>query len=93
MPPPDGAVVRGAADPFRATGGLVVRTGNLAPDGALIKIAGLTRLAIEGTGGSPAAPAACASATSRPRPPTVGRSLWSTTATSSGSTPLLAPWS
>jgi dihydroxy-acid dehydratase len=46
--PPDGAVVRGAADPFRATGGLVVLAGNLAPDGALIKIAGLTRLTIEG---------------------------------------------
>lgn len=45
---PDGNIVRSHTDPFRATGGLVVLRGNLAPDGAVIKIAGLSTLSLEG---------------------------------------------
>ena len=45
---PDGTIVRSHLEPFRETGGLVVLCGNLAPDGAVIKIAGLTTLALEG---------------------------------------------
>jgi len=47
-PLPDGAVIRSPADPISLTGGLVVLKGNLAPDGALIKIAGLRSLVHEG---------------------------------------------
>jgi dihydroxy-acid dehydratase len=42
----DGSVVR--KEPIMKTGGLVVLKGNLAPDGALIKVAGLKSLAFEG---------------------------------------------
>ncbi|HEX5613270.1 MAG TPA: dihydroxy-acid dehydratase, partial [Burkholderiales bacterium] len=42
----DDRVVR--KDPLLATGGLVVLKGNLAPDGALIKVAGLKSLVFEG---------------------------------------------
>ncbi len=45
---PDGEVVRPTAQPLQATGGLVVLRGNLAPDGALIKVAGLKTLLFEG---------------------------------------------
>ena len=45
-PGPDGAVVR--KEPISQTGGLVVLKGNLAPDGALIKVAGLKSLVFEG---------------------------------------------
>jgi dihydroxy-acid dehydratase len=45
---PDGEIVRPALRPLNATGGLVVLRGNLAPDGALIKIAGLKSLAFQG---------------------------------------------
>ncbi|HEX4926651.1 MAG TPA: dihydroxy-acid dehydratase [Burkholderiales bacterium] len=45
-PGPDGGVVR--KDPIQETGGLVVLKGNLAPDGALIKVAGLKVLTFEG---------------------------------------------
>jgi len=45
---PDGEIVRPAARPLKATGGLLVLRGNLAPDGALIKIAGLNSLLFEG---------------------------------------------
>ncbi len=45
---PDGEIVRPASQPLQATGGLVVLRGNLAPDGALIKIAGLKSLAFDG---------------------------------------------
>ena len=48
LPLPDGDVVRTPADPISPTGGVVVLKGNLAPDGALIKIAGLNSLAHEG---------------------------------------------
>jgi dihydroxy-acid dehydratase len=45
-PGADGSVVRN--EPIMATGGLVVLKGNLAPDGALIKVAGLRSLQFEG---------------------------------------------
>ena len=41
---PDGEVVRGCASPIAASGGVTVLKGNLAPDGALLKTAGLKRL-------------------------------------------------
>ena len=48
-PAPDGEVVRAPASRrCIATGGVVVLKGNLAPDGALIKIAGLKSLVFEG---------------------------------------------
>lgn len=47
-PDPDGNIVRPHTEPFRDSGGLVVLRGNLAPDGAIVKIAGLTTLALEG---------------------------------------------
>lgn len=45
---PDGDIVHPYTDPIRPTGGLVVLKGNLAPDGALIKIAGLRNLVFTG---------------------------------------------
>jgi dihydroxy-acid dehydratase len=45
---PDGEVVRPASRPLQPTGGLAVLHGNLAPDGALIKTAGLKTLVFEG---------------------------------------------
>jgi dihydroxy-acid dehydratase len=45
---PDGEVVRPASQPLSATGGVVVLRGSLAPDGALIKVAGLGTLRFEG---------------------------------------------
>ena len=45
-PGADGEVVR--KEPIMETGGLVVLKGNLAPDGALLKVAGLKSLAFEG---------------------------------------------
>jgi dihydroxy-acid dehydratase len=47
-PVPDGEIVRRADAPLMAGGGVVVLRGNLAPDGALIKVAGLRSLAFEG---------------------------------------------
>jgi len=47
-PAPDGKVVRAASRPIHPSGGVVVLKGNLCPDGALIKIAGLRSLAFEG---------------------------------------------
>jgi dihydroxy-acid dehydratase len=41
--PPDGAVVRDRAQALAPDGGVVVLTGSLAPDGALVKVAGLKR--------------------------------------------------
>jgi dihydroxy-acid dehydratase len=41
---PDGEVVRGCASPIASTGGVAVLKGNLAPDGALLKTAGLKKL-------------------------------------------------
>ncbi|HVQ76954.1 MAG TPA: dihydroxy-acid dehydratase [Candidatus Binatia bacterium] len=48
VPAPDGAVVRSCASPIHPTGGVVVLKGNLCPDGALIKIAGLKSLVFAG---------------------------------------------
>ena len=45
-PGADGEVVR--KEPIMATGGIVVLKGNLAPDGALLKVAGLKKLKFEG---------------------------------------------
>jgi dihydroxy-acid dehydratase len=47
-PPVDGAVVRSTAQALSATGGVVVLKGNLCPDGALLKVAGLKSLRFEG---------------------------------------------
>ena len=47
-PAPDGEVLRAASDPIQPSGGLVVLKGNLCPDGALLKVAGLKRLVFEG---------------------------------------------
>jgi len=41
-PPPDGGVVRALADPLRANGGLAILRGSLAPDGAVVKLAGVS---------------------------------------------------
>jgi dihydroxy-acid dehydratase len=45
-PGADGRVI--PAEPISPTGGIVVLKGNLAPDGALLKVAGLKRLRFEG---------------------------------------------
>jgi dihydroxy-acid dehydratase len=45
---PDGDVVRCAAEALSASGGVVVLKGNLAPEGALIKVAGLKSAVFEG---------------------------------------------
>ena len=45
---PDGEVVRAAANPISPTGGVVVLKGSLCPEGALLKVAGLTSLIFEG---------------------------------------------
>jgi dihydroxy-acid dehydratase len=47
-PDPDGEVIRAPDNAISPTGGVVVLKGNLAPDGALIKIAGLSSLMHEG---------------------------------------------
>ncbi|MEI6384874.1 MAG: dihydroxy-acid dehydratase [Betaproteobacteria bacterium] len=49
MPAPDGAVVKSISKALSNSGGLVVLKGNLAPDGALIKVAGLQQRVFEGT--------------------------------------------
>jgi dihydroxy-acid dehydratase len=45
---PEGRVVRSAREPITPTGGVVVLKGNLCPDGALLKVAGLRQLVFEG---------------------------------------------
>jgi dihydroxy-acid dehydratase len=45
---PDGDVLRSCAQPFSATGGVRVLKGNLAPQGALLKTAGLKSLQFSG---------------------------------------------
>jgi dihydroxy-acid dehydratase len=47
-PAPDGDVVRASSKPISPTGGVVVLKGNLCPDGALLKVAGLKQLVFEG---------------------------------------------
>jgi dihydroxy-acid dehydratase len=45
---PDGEVIFSAIKPIMPDGGVAVLKGNLAPDGAVIKVAGLKRLVFEG---------------------------------------------
>ncbi len=45
---PDGSVVHSGDDPISADGGVVVLKGNLCPDGALLKVAGLKSLSFKG---------------------------------------------
>src|SRR6185437_4812656 len=47
-PPPDGTVVRRLEDALLPTGGVAVLTGNLCPEGALLKVAGLRNPVFEG---------------------------------------------
>jgi dihydroxy-acid dehydratase len=47
-PGADGRIVRSCDAPLHPSGGLVVLKGNLCPDGALLKIAGLTSLTFDG---------------------------------------------
>jgi dihydroxy-acid dehydratase len=41
VPDPDGTVVHPLSDPIHASGGLVILRGSLAPDGAVVKVAGI----------------------------------------------------
>ncbi|MFW6010005.1 MAG: dihydroxy-acid dehydratase [Actinomycetota bacterium] len=43
VPPPDGEVVHPLSDPVHRDGGLAILRGSLAPDGAVVKVAGLTK--------------------------------------------------
>ena len=47
-PRPDGEVVRGVKDPLHSQGGTVVLRGSLAPEGAVVKVAGITFDSFEG---------------------------------------------
>ncbi|WP_458096789.1 dihydroxy-acid dehydratase [Roseomonas sp. WA12] len=47
--PKDQDVIRPVSDPISQTGGVVGLKGNLAPDGAIVKIAGMKELRFEGT--------------------------------------------
>jgi dihydroxy-acid dehydratase len=47
-PAPDGAVVHPAANPYKPPGSLVALRGNLAPDGAVVKVSGTERRRHEG---------------------------------------------
>jgi dihydroxy-acid dehydratase len=47
-PAPDGTVVRPSADPIHPWGGIAILHGNLAPDGAVIKAAGMEGQVFEG---------------------------------------------
>jgi len=40
-PAPDGSVVRGFGEPIHADGGIAILTGSLAPQGAVVKVAGI----------------------------------------------------
>jgi dihydroxy-acid dehydratase len=48
-PPPDGDVVHPLDRPIHAEGGIAVLRGSLAPNGAVIKVAGVDQLRFEGT--------------------------------------------
>ena len=48
-PGPDGVVIRPHDEPLHPTGGVVVLKGSLCPEGALVKIAGLRQLVMQGT--------------------------------------------
>lgn len=62
LPAPDGEVVRTASAPLAANGGVIVLKGNLCPDGALIKVAGLKKLRHRGPARVFDGEAACQSA-------------------------------
>jgi dihydroxy-acid dehydratase len=47
-PAPDGDVVHGMDDPIHAQGGIAVLTGSLAPNGAVVKVAGIDELTFDG---------------------------------------------
>jgi len=47
-PGPDGVVIRKHGEPLHPSGGVVVLKGSLCPEGALIKIAGLKELVLQG---------------------------------------------
>ncbi|MGH8934433.1 MAG: dihydroxy-acid dehydratase [Egibacteraceae bacterium] len=49
IPAPDGEVVRPLDQPIHANGGLAVLYGSLAPQGAIVKVAGLDHQVFEGT--------------------------------------------
>jgi dihydroxy-acid dehydratase len=48
IPAPDGEIVRPAGSPIHPTGGTAILRGNLAPNGAVVKIAGAEGLVFEG---------------------------------------------
>jgi dihydroxy-acid dehydratase len=48
-PAPDGDVVHGVADPIHIDGGIAILRGSLAPEGAVVKVAGLDVQRFEGT--------------------------------------------
>ena len=48
-PAPDGEIVRPAGEPIHPTGGTAILRGNLAPNGAVVKIAGAEGFVFEGT--------------------------------------------
>jgi dihydroxy-acid dehydratase len=48
-PPPDGEVIHPLDDPIHAIGGIAVLAGSLAPNGAVVKVAGITFDRFEGT--------------------------------------------
>ena len=48
-PVPDGEVIHRLADPIHADGGIAVLRGSLAPNGAVVKVAGMDDLGFEGT--------------------------------------------
>jgi dihydroxy-acid dehydratase len=48
IPAPDGGVVRPIGEPIHPWGGTVILRGNLAPDGAVVKVAGAEGLMFEG---------------------------------------------
>src|SRR3546814_9893892 len=47
-PAPDGDVVHPLSDPIHEIGGIAVLTGSLAPKGAVVKVAGIDHLQLEG---------------------------------------------
>jgi len=48
-PDPDGVVVHPLSEPIHTQGGLAILTGSLAPNGSVVKVAGLDQLRFDGT--------------------------------------------
>ena len=48
-PGPDGTVVHALSEPIHTQGGLAILTGSLAPNGSVVKVAGLDQLRFDGT--------------------------------------------